>query len=667
MATQGPNNPGTMANDATTGAHAWADPDNAKTSNDVYSVTTWSSGSSSQYLKATNFGFSIPSGATINGILVEIERKGNATCSDYETFIVKADGTWGTTDKATGTVIPDTDTYISFGANNDLWDESWTAENINDVDFGVVYRVSAYNGPISVDHIRITITYTAGGGGQTYSLVGVNGDFTLSGISAAITKTINLSCSLGQFTVTGVTTIFSKALKMASDTGNFVLNGVETTFSKALKMTGEAGSFAVNGIETIFSKALKMSADTGSFAVTGIESTFRKAINAICSAGSFILNGIDAVLTYTPPGSSGEITVQPANDDCRIYKSYGGADDAELVVNARSDETGRFLARYSFSTLVAGATITNATLSSYYWAKGAQDPVGRTYNACMLTQTGWTEGAKWHLYNGTSSWIALGGDYTTYAIASAVVPASFGWMDWDVTDQVKWFQANASNVADIIVKDSDETADYTGSFYSSENDNVNKPKLVITYTTIAGMVYTMVITAGEIVLTGIDTTLRKSLNMVGDVGSFALNGTAPVLSKAIKMVSEAGSFILNGIDATLTYTFNGIITTAYNMAVTAGEFALTGIETTLKKTISITCSVGSFILNGIDAVITKTSGIWTNQSQSGDITANNVTKSSITPLNISKNNITPVNTTKNSMSPSNISKNNSSFINNSKS
>jgi len=67
MAIQGPNNPGTMADDSTVGISSWQDINNAIIEDGTPSST---SGKNEQthYLKATNFGFSIPSGATINGI-----------------------------------------------------------------------------------------------------------------------------------------------------------------------------------------------------------------------------------------------------------------------------------------------------------------------------------------------------------------------------------------------------------------------------------------------------------------------------------------------------------------------------------------------------------------------------------------------------------------------
>lgn len=115
----------------------------------------------SQYLKATNFGFTIPGGSVIEGIVVEIERKGSVAnqSEDNRVRIVKA-GAIGATDKASAADWPTSDAYASYGLFNDLWGETWTAAEINASDFGVA--ISAYalaNGTSSIDHIRITVYY----------------------------------------------------------------------------------------------------------------------------------------------------------------------------------------------------------------------------------------------------------------------------------------------------------------------------------------------------------------------------------------------------------------------------------------------------------------------------------------------------------------------------
>ena len=168
MATQGPNNPGTMATDSVVGSVGWNNADNAKVSDDSDATTSgvFRFGLISYYLKATNFGFSIPSGATIDGIVVEIENAAAlAGVRDNSVKIIKSDGSLGGEEKAdTGTDWSLSDTYISYGDANDLWSESWDNTDINDIDFGVVISakapVGADDSAPTIDHIRITVYYT---------------------------------------------------------------------------------------------------------------------------------------------------------------------------------------------------------------------------------------------------------------------------------------------------------------------------------------------------------------------------------------------------------------------------------------------------------------------------------------------------------------------------
>ena len=177
MATSGPNTAGTGANDAAAGVVAWSNPTRITASDNSRSqAARASSSSTTQYLKGTNFGFAIPTGATIVGILVEIERfqsAGGGTMVDLEVKIVKADGTFGTTNKASGTNWTGTEAFFSYGGASDLWGETWTSADINDADFGVVLRGTMTMGAetnvtADVDSMRITITYSEGGG-QVYS------------------------------------------------------------------------------------------------------------------------------------------------------------------------------------------------------------------------------------------------------------------------------------------------------------------------------------------------------------------------------------------------------------------------------------------------------------------------------------------------------------------
>lgn len=178
---EGPNNPGTMANDSSIGTVPWIDENNAKASDNNYAYTSRQvSTYYTYYLKATNFSFSIPTGTTINGILVKIERKSapGITTQDYAVKIVKSNGSIGSENKANlGTNWPTSDAYTDYGGDNDLWSENWTASDINNANFGVVLQAVSSGcdppgcyGPY-VDHIRVTVYYsentcTYGGSGD---------------------------------------------------------------------------------------------------------------------------------------------------------------------------------------------------------------------------------------------------------------------------------------------------------------------------------------------------------------------------------------------------------------------------------------------------------------------------------------------------------------------
>lgn len=171
MADTGWVSPGTVVEDTSYGAVHWSNLSNITTSNNSYADFYPGSGQDlSYYIKPTNFGFSIPSGATINGIEVRIERKQSAF-PDYYAYdsrlrIVKSDGTISTTDRAdTSTGWTTGDTQIVYGSSSDLWGETWSYTDINDADFGVAFSVQGSYIPAVnafVDAIDIKVYYTEG-------------------------------------------------------------------------------------------------------------------------------------------------------------------------------------------------------------------------------------------------------------------------------------------------------------------------------------------------------------------------------------------------------------------------------------------------------------------------------------------------------------------------
>jgi hypothetical protein len=156
---QGPLSPATVADDASYGNVAWSRPGNAKAADNVYATNAASA--TTHYLKATNFGFTIPPGATILGIVVQFEIKDDGTEWQEDSVRIVKGGAIGSIGRSRSAAIPDSDEYRSRGSSTDLWGETWTSGNINATNFGFVIAVAGIGfGSVSVDHMRVTVHYS---------------------------------------------------------------------------------------------------------------------------------------------------------------------------------------------------------------------------------------------------------------------------------------------------------------------------------------------------------------------------------------------------------------------------------------------------------------------------------------------------------------------------
>ncbi len=160
-------NGNTFIDDASIGSVPWSMPMNAATSNDVYSSATIYLGQS-HYLKGTGFGFTIPSTATVQGIVVEWERNGQSMPAnaivDNSVRIVK-NGVVGSVDKAKTDIWTTGDQFVSYGSPTDLWGLSWTPADINAVGFGAALSAKTNQftsmANANADSARITVYYTS--------------------------------------------------------------------------------------------------------------------------------------------------------------------------------------------------------------------------------------------------------------------------------------------------------------------------------------------------------------------------------------------------------------------------------------------------------------------------------------------------------------------------
>ncbi|MCM0664802.1 gliding motility-associated C-terminal domain-containing protein [Flavobacterium tyrosinilyticum] len=166
---------------------------------------------------AKDFKFSIPVNAKIKGIAVTIGRYGSASgnnnyVTDNAVRLIKANAILTQDNKVSTKWSTSSTSTIDYGGGSDLWNTTWTRDDINDSGFGIALSASIRSNnttvTASVDYIQITVSYTIGeiewyttstGGssiytGTSFNPVGVTGS-GLTSTATATTKTYYAACS----------------------------------------------------------------------------------------------------------------------------------------------------------------------------------------------------------------------------------------------------------------------------------------------------------------------------------------------------------------------------------------------------------------------------------------------------------------------------------------
>lgn len=174
MASQGPNFPDSGTSTGT--GVAWTNPGNITADDGTNTTTSLTSGGvTSAELYASDFDFTIPVGATIDGIEFVIERSNSAGSSGIDDgggAEGSADGVYATKDGTyavgsqlgTGTNWTSTPTAETYGGAAELWGQSWAYTDINATTFGFMMkcrRVAPGGSPVgNVDYVTAKVYYT---------------------------------------------------------------------------------------------------------------------------------------------------------------------------------------------------------------------------------------------------------------------------------------------------------------------------------------------------------------------------------------------------------------------------------------------------------------------------------------------------------------------------
>lgn len=171
----GATSPSTVTNNASTGSLSWSNLSNALTPNGAYASCGTLLGvlgsAQTNYITAWNYGFSIPTTATVCGIEVRIERNAaglliGSSVTDKSLYLMNA-GTLVGSNYASLTGWTGTNTTAVYGSNSDLWGRTWPPAQINSTNFGVALSAEMKAGLASlfltanVDAISITVYYTS--------------------------------------------------------------------------------------------------------------------------------------------------------------------------------------------------------------------------------------------------------------------------------------------------------------------------------------------------------------------------------------------------------------------------------------------------------------------------------------------------------------------------
>lgn len=159
----------------------WIDESNVTTESGYTRCRLSKDGGLSDYLRGTNLGFSVPSGATIDGIEVQIR---HATQNDegfitdeYVYLVENGNILPGCQNKALSTGWADPQENFTYGGPTDTWNcSSLTPAVVNSSSFGVQLMAenSASSGQSAyVYWMKIRVYYTEAGGGATYQVVAV--------------------------------------------------------------------------------------------------------------------------------------------------------------------------------------------------------------------------------------------------------------------------------------------------------------------------------------------------------------------------------------------------------------------------------------------------------------------------------------------------------------
>jgi hypothetical protein len=261
--------PVTGENNAGIGATAWTTPENVVSDNAT--DATCNAAASSNYLIARNFGFSIPTGAVINGITVRVEASEHSTSTESLNARLQDDTGTLTGSSKNATISGTTKAVYTYGSVSDVWGATLTPAIVNDADFGVrLWFTTAHD--VRIDYVTLAIEYTITLSPSAIATGAAFGSGTVSPGSVALSPSgIATGAAFGGGTVTtGAVTLSPSGIATGVGFGNGTITQM-TTLSPSGIATGAAfgNSTILVGSVVVSTTGISSSATFGAATVTG--------------------------------------------------------------------------------------------------------------------------------------------------------------------------------------------------------------------------------------------------------------------------------------------------------------------------------------------------------------------------------------------------------------
>ncbi|NNT72452.1 T9SS type A sorting domain-containing protein [Flavobacterium sp. IMCC34852] len=307
--TSGPNNPTTGTFVA--GANLdWTTPGNITNTADAnYATAVFATAGNTDNLFGSNYGFSIPNNAIINGIVLTVNRRTSATNAgritrDNVVSLVK-NGVIAGNNKAVTTAYGTTFSVATYGSSTDTWGTTWTAADINAANFGAMISVNANNSlTATVDYLRITIHYTTIGFSPSSACEGSNTSVIITGNYIAGTTSVSFNGTSTAF-VQNSNTQVTATLPIGATSGSISLTTPQGTVTSS-------ANFTINPLPTVDAITGSTTVCAGgsttlsNSTIGGNWSSANPSVATINSSGSVSgLAGGTTIITYTYTDGNG--------------------------------------------------------------------------------------------------------------------------------------------------------------------------------------------------------------------------------------------------------------------------------------------------------------------------------------------------------------------------